>query len=77
MRRWETWGDSMDSTYFSRLADRCVGAARRSFDLEAVTEFRNLAEEFVRKAEELERADAPVVAADKVRVRRQRAGSIN
>ena len=65
----------MDSAYFSRLADRCVGAARRSFHLDAVTEFRNLAEEFARKAEELERMDAPIVVAGKAR--RQRAASLN
>jgi len=71
----ETWGDSMDSAYFSRLADRCIGAARRSFDLDAVTEFHKLAEEFARKAEELDRIDAPIVVAGKAR--RHRAASIS
>ena len=48
-------GWAMNSTYFMRLADRCIAAARRSFDLEAVAEFQSLADEFMRKAEELER----------------------
>jgi hypothetical protein len=63
----------MDSAYFTRLADRCIAAARRSFDLDAVTEFHKLADEFVRKAEELERSGTPVGVASKVSMRRHRA----
>jgi hypothetical protein len=62
----------MDSAYFTRLADRCIAAARRSFDLDAVTEFRKLADEFGCKAEELERSGTPVAVARKVSTRRHR-----
>jgi hypothetical protein len=40
--------------YFRALAARCLAAARHSFDLRAVEEFRKLADEFTQKAAELE-----------------------
>jgi hypothetical protein len=45
----------MDASYFRALAARCLTAARNSFDLRAVEEFRKLAEEFTLKADELDR----------------------
>jgi len=45
----------MDANYFRSLATRCLAAARNSFDLRAVEEFRKLADEFTQKANELER----------------------
>jgi len=45
----------MDASYFHSLASRCLAAARNSFDLHAVEEFRKLADEFTLKASELER----------------------
>ena len=44
----------MNSCYFLTLADRCAAAARNCFELSAITEFHALADEFARKAAELE-----------------------
>jgi hypothetical protein len=63
------------SAYFMRLADRCIGAARRSFDLDAVAEFRKLAGELIRKAEELEHIGTSVAVTSKVAKRKHRAVS--
>jgi hypothetical protein len=40
------------------LATRCLAAARQSFDLRAIEEFRKLAAEFTQKADELERTSS-------------------
>jgi hypothetical protein len=64
----------MDSTYFRHLAARCLGAARHSFDIDAVGEFRKLADEFVRKADELERIDPPIVITKGRVAKREREG---
>jgi hypothetical protein len=50
----------MDANYFRSLARRCLAAARNSFDLRAVEEFRKLADEFTQKASDLERPNAPI-----------------
>jgi hypothetical protein len=52
----------MDASYFRALAARRLMAARNSFDLRAVEEFRKLAEEFTLKADELERLKPPTVS---------------
>jgi len=49
----------MDTDYFRTLAARCLAAARSSFDLHAVEEFRKLADEFAERAAELERLNPP------------------
>ena len=49
----------MDADYFRALAARCLAAARSSFDLHAVEEFRKLADEFTQKAAELEHLNPP------------------
>jgi hypothetical protein len=69
------WGAFVDSTYFRDLAARCLVAARRSFDVEAIGEFRKLAEEFARKADAVERLDAPIVIAKRSPAKRERAGN--
>jgi hypothetical protein len=51
----------MDVTYFRALATRCLVAARNSFDIHAVEEFRKLADEFTQKADQLERTYPPVL----------------
>jgi hypothetical protein len=51
----------MDVTYFRSLARRCLVAARNSFDVHAIEEFRQLAAEFTQKADQLERAYPPVL----------------
>ena len=51
----------MTVVYLRTLATRCLAAARQSFDLRAIEEFRKLADEFTQKADELERTDPPVV----------------
>lgn len=48
----------MDASYFRALATRCLAAARNSFDLRAVEEFRKLADEFTLKANELEQLNS-------------------
>jgi len=51
----------MDVTYFRSLATRCLAAARNSFDIRAIEEFRKLAAEFTQKADQLERTYPPVL----------------
>jgi hypothetical protein len=51
----------MTVVYLRTLATRCLAAARQSFDVRAIEEFRKLAAEFTQMADELERADPPVV----------------
>ena len=46
----------MEADYFRTLAARCMRAARTCFDLNAQKELRELADEFKRKAHELEEA---------------------
>lgn len=52
----------MHSDYFWRLAERCVSAARNCFECSAIEEFRALADEFARKAVELEGIDRMAIA---------------
>jgi len=52
----------MDANYFRALAARCLAASRSSFDIHAVEEFRKLADEFTRKANELERLNPPGIS---------------
>ena len=47
----------MDDNYFRILARRCLEASRGCFDLQAKEEFRRLAEELARKADELDHVD--------------------
>jgi len=51
----------MTVAYLRTLATRCLAAARQSFDLRAIEEFRKLADEFTQKADQLERINPPVV----------------
>jgi hypothetical protein len=50
----------MDASYFRTLAARCLSASRNCFELRAKEEFRQLANEFLQKADEVERVDLPI-----------------
>jgi hypothetical protein len=64
----------MTVAYLRTLATRCLAAARESFDVRAIEEFRKLAAEFTPMADELERANAPMVTTKRDSAERKDAG---
>ena len=61
----------MTVVYLRTLATRCLAAARESFDVRAIEEFRTLAAEFTQMADELERANASIAVGKRRSIERR------